>query len=260
MKELRVVFSETPDNPFMNLAIEEALFISRCKLWAPDTLRIWRNKKAVVIGVFQRAEQEVDLDYAANNGIPIVRRFTSGGAVYHDLGNLNFAISTIAPSGKEKSVDYLYEELIKGVMYALEELGFNPYKENVNDVVIEDRKVVGVAGSIRGDCVFLHGAMLINTDLNILSRVLLISKKKLVDKKVSSVKYRVTNLKNVKPDIEVRDVIKALEKGFSRVLDANVYHDLISPRELELSEKLYREKYSLAEWNMERMKPFSINI
>jgi lipoate-protein ligase A len=252
-RELRIIFAERPEDPYMNLSIEEAVFIERCNNSVPDTLRFWRNQNAVVIGVFQRASEEVDLDYASKMGIKVVRRFTSGGAVYHDLGNLNFALSTMVKS--RKGVDYLYGELLEGVMNGLRRLGLNPYKENVNDIVVNDRKVIGVAGSIRKNCVFLHGAVLINTDLNILARVLKVSRKKLLDKKFKSVKYRVTNLKNINTNIETRDVIKALTTGFEETLDSVSYPDLITQKEIETANQLYKRKYTRKEWNMERARP-----
>ncbi len=254
---LRILFSETPDNPWMNLALEEAFFISRIKELSPNILRIWRNKNAVVIGVFQKAEEEVDLEYAEKNGIAVVRRFTSGGAVYHDLGNINFALSVKAPLGK-RSIDFLYNDLLEGVLEALRILGFNPRKENVNDIVVGDRKVVGVAGSIRKEYVFIHGSMLVNTNLDVLSRVLKISKKKLMDKKVNAVKYRVTNLSQVNPKIGVREAINAIIKGFSKTLEEETYLDLPTEKELRIAERLYTEKYSRREWNMTRMKPYTI--
>ncbi|MEM4660751.1 MAG: lipoate--protein ligase family protein, partial [Thermosphaera sp.] len=125
MSELRVVFTETPENPWMNLAWEEAFFQSRCNDISDDVLRIWRNKSAVVIGVFQKASEEVNLEFAEQVKAGVVRRFTGGGAVYHDLGNINFALS-VKPRGLKVSVDYLYGELLYGVVKALERLGFKP--------------------------------------------------------------------------------------------------------------------------------------
>lgn len=256
MSSLRVLFTEYVDDAYMNLAVEEALFVYRCNNGGSDTLRIWRNKKAVVIGVFQKPDEEVNLDYARNNGIQIVRRFTGGGAVFHDLGNINFAISTKIPPNKPKGIEFLYEDLIYGAVNALKRLGFSPRKENINDIIVEDKKVIGVAGSLRMDCAFLHGAILYDTDLNILSNVLRVPLKKLADKKISSVKYRVTTIKQLKPDITMKDLIKALKESFSEILGStDVYEDLISKDELELAEKLYKEKYSTVEWNFERKKP-----
>jgi len=240
----------------LNLAYEEAFYIRRCNEESDDVLRIWRNEKAVVIGVFQRADEEVDLEYAKENGIQIVRRFTGGGAVYHDLGNINFAISTRIEDPARGGIDYLYEHLINGAIIALKKLGFSPVKENVNDIIVDGRKVIGVAGSLKRECAFLHGAMLFSTDLSVLSRVLKVPLKKLQDKKIESVKYRVSTLSLLKPGIRVRDVVSSLVEGFSEVIDAKGYYfDFASEREIELARKLFAEKYSTDAWNMERRRP-----
>jgi len=255
-EKLRVLLTEFPENSHLNLAFEEAFFLSRCSEWTSDVLRIWRNEKAVVIGVFQKAEEEVDLDFANSNGIQIVRRFTGGGAVYHDLGNINFALSTKIEGEGQRGVDFLYDHLIYGAIEALRLLGFNPSKENFNDIVIEGKKVIGVAGSIRKDCAFLHGAMLFSTDLTVLSKVLKVPLKKLQDKKIDSVKYRVSTLSQLKPEIEQKDVILSLIEGFTKVLGAEGYYfDFPDKREIELARRLYSEKYSTVSWNFERRRP-----
>jgi lipoate-protein ligase A len=254
--ELRVLLEERPEDPYMNLSIEEALFISRCRDDGDDILRIWRNKNAVVIGVFQVPEEEVDLEYAKNNGIAITRRFTGGGAVYHDLGNINFAFSTKVPEGEKGGVDYLFNYLINGAIYALEKLGFSPKKENYNDIIIDGKKTIGIAGSIRRNCAFIHGAMLYNTNLSVLSSVLKVPLKKLAEKKVSSVKYRVTTISQIRNDIRERDVVNALIYGFMRVKDLKgFYLDFLSEKEFDLSLELYKNKYSTYEWNYERKRP-----
>jgi lipoate-protein ligase A len=256
VKDLRVIFTETPENSRLNLAFEEAFYLSRCNEWVDDTLRIWRNERAVVIGVFQKAEEEVDLEYARNNGIQIVRRFTGGGAVYHDLGNINFALSTKIHGDSKRGIDYLYEYLIFGAMEAMKLLGFSPKKENINDIVVEGRKVIGVAGSLKRDCAFLHGAMLYSTDLNILSRVLKVPLKKIQDKNIDSVKYRVSTLSQIKPELKVKDIISSLIAGFSKILEAKGYYiDMPTEREIGLARKLYAEKYSSDSWNLERRRP-----
>ncbi|MEM0378827.1 MAG: biotin/lipoate A/B protein ligase family protein [Thermosphaera sp.] len=257
MSELRVVFTETPENPWMNLAWEEAFFQSRCNDISDDVLRIWRNKSAVVIGVFQKASEEVNLEFAEQVKAGVVRRFTGGGAVYHDLGNINFALS-VKPRGLKVSVDYLYGELLYGVVKALERLGFKPEVQNVNDIIVGDRKVVGIAASMKreSNCGFIHGAVLYDVNLDILAGVLKIPLKKLADKGISSVKYRVTNITALKPEVRERDVILSLIGSFMEVLDKKSWFPDIPKRvEFELAEKLYIEKYVTKEWNFDRKRP-----
>jgi len=215
LSELRVVFTETPDSPWMNLAWKEAFSHRRCSDKTVDVLRIWRNKNAVEIGVFQEASEEVNLEYAEQIEAGIVKRITGGGAVYQ-------------------------VDLLKDVVRVLEELGFNPSAQNVNDVIIGDRKVVGVATSLRGEqnCGFIHGAVLYSVNLDVLASLSKIPLKKPSDKGISSVKYRVTNISALKPRVRVEDILRALIKSFMEILDNKAwYSDLPRPREIEVAEK-----------------------
>jgi lipoate-protein ligase A len=251
MGRLRVLLFETPSDPYYNLAFEEALFLVHSKGVArDDTLRIWRNENSVVIGYFQNPYEEVDMDYARKINAHIVRRFTGGGAVYHDLGNVNYAIVT---GNRGNNPLKVYEVLLEGILRGLEYLGVKPHLENINDIAIGYRKVSGTAASIKGQSWFLHGALLVSTDLERLSKILKVSRKKLMDKKVRSVKYRVTLLSSIlgrRPGYW--EIIDALVKGYSETLGDEPYYDLPSPVELRVASILYRGKYLRREWNMER--------
>ncbi len=254
MERLRVLLFETPSDPYYNLAFEEAFYLVYNKLGGDPVLRIWRNKNAVIIGYFQKAEEEVHLDYAKQIGAEIVRRFTGGGAVYHDLGNINYAVTVKKNIG---NVEEIYSFLIKGILYALKKLGVEPYLENINDVVVNNRKVSGTAATYRGETLFLHGALLVSTDLAKLSKVLKISKKKLLDKKVSSVKYRVALLQDILGrKITYHEIIDAIILGYSSLLNIEPYYDMPTQLEIEVADILYKEKYKTREWNYER-KPLT---
>ncbi len=251
MRNLRILTYETPQDPYMNLAFEEAFTRVRSKDLTEDTLRIWRNKDAVIIGYFQYADEVVDLERARELGIKVVRRFTGGGAVYHDLGNINYAL---AIKDSVENVGELYKKYVKGILEALKILGFDPYVENINDVVVEDHKVSGTAASFRWNTSFFHGAMLVSTDLNRLVSVLKVSKKKLEDKKVLNVKYRVTNLQDVlKRKIENKELVESIVKGFEKMLNAQAYFDIPTKEELLVANILYNGKYSKDEWNLKRL-------
>ncbi|RLE96973.1 MAG: lipoate--protein ligase family protein [Thermoprotei archaeon] len=252
MRELRVLLYETPHDPYMNLAFEEAFTRVRAADLTCDTLRIWRNDRAVVIGYFQEAGAEVKLAEAEKLGIRVVRRFTGGGAVYHDLGNINFALA-IKAEGVKDPISYLYSYLIGGALRALKLLGASPRLENVNDIVVNQRKVSGVAASTRWGVYFLHGCILVNADLTALAKVLRVPKEKLRDKGVSEVKYRVANLSEVLGrELSYRELVKALVKGYEEHLKAESYVDLPSKEEVRVAQLLYEYKYSRNEWNLYR--------
>jgi lipoate-protein ligase A len=256
MRNLRVVLYETPEDPYMNLAFEEAVYRCVGAGLVDDTLRIWRNRRAVVIGCFQDAREEVRLDVAERLGVAVVRRFTGGGAVYHDLGNVNYALSVKVG---ESSTTYagVYEKYLRGALLALEKLGARPHLENINDVVVGDKKVSGTAATVGRGAEFIHGAILVSTDLTVLSSVLKVSPAKLLDKKVSEVKYRVATLEQLLGRrISYREVVSALVEGFCELLGAEPYFDLPSKEELEVARILWEGRYRTPEWNFER-KPLT---
>lgn len=249
--ELRVLLFETPDDPYMNLAFEEALARARGAGLIPDTLRVWRNSKAVILGYFQRAEEEVDLVEACKLGVSVVRRFTGGGAVYHDLGNVNYALALGIPDADPAA--YAYGHLLRGTLKALAKLGVEASVENVNDVVAAGRKVSGTAASFRWNCCFLHGTLLVDADLGLLSRLLKPAAEKLAGKRVSDVKQRVANVSELLGErLSYRSIVRALVEGFSELLNAEAYFDLPSREELQAAKLLRDRKYCRSEWNLER--------
>lgn len=254
-RELRVLIYEIPDNPHKSLAFEEAMWRSLRSDLVPDTLRIWRHRNAVILGYFQLAEEEVNFERAKERGIDIARRFTGGGAVYHDLGCLVWSIAVKGPAGG--GTKFLYGDLLSGFTEALRILGVNAYIENVNDVVIDTpagrRKVSGTAATLSGSYYLLHGTLLVETDLDILSSVLKVSRAKLADKKISEVKYRVANLNDaVGRRFHMSDIVDAIIKAYSKILGKRIVIDLPSKEELDLAQKLYEVKYSRPEWNLLR--------
>lgn len=255
MKGLRVLLFETPDNPKFSLAFEEALWRSISRGSAPPTLRFWRHRNAVIVGYFQRAEEEVNMEVAREVGAEVVRRFTGGGAVYHDLGDLLWTVATRGPPSGGPS--YLYGFLLEGFVRALKKLGFDASLDNVNDVVVEHLgrryKVSGTAGTFAGEAYLLHGTLLIDTDLELLSKILKVPRAKLADKGVSDVKFRVRNLREIAGrNVEYHEVISAVVAEYAKLLGLEPYFDVPSRAELEMAKELYERKYSKPEWNLMR--------
>jgi len=93
METWRLLDVEYRDDPFMNMSVEEAIPREVGEGKAPNTVRFWHNSNTIVLGCFQSATLEVNFDACKETGTTVVRRFTGGGAVYHDAGNLNYAVS-----------------------------------------------------------------------------------------------------------------------------------------------------------------------
>src|SRR5712692_5848748 len=254
METWRLVDVEHPDNPFMNLAVEEAIPRVVGEGKAPSTVRFWHNSNTIVIGCFQSARLEVNMDACKETGTEIARRFTGGGAVYHDSGNLNYAISLprghrLVPDGNLQSV---FQRLSEGAVEGLRKLGVNAKFEPINDIQVDGKKVSGAAGSIRWNAVFHHGCILVGSDLSILGKVLNVPRVKLEDRHIASVQKRVTTVRDeLGRDISTREVRDSIVDGIEACYGVRVESGVLMNEEERLAEELYQTKYSRLEWNLE---------
>ena len=253
---LRVLVFEKQENPYFNLAFEEALARTCSIMEKCFVLRIWRNTKAVIIGYLRNVEDEVNVPLAQSRNIPIVRRFTGGGAVYHDMGNLNYTL-VIKDSRSRRNVSNVYTYILNGILYALRSLGLNPEIRNVNDIVVSGWKVSGTAASLRWNTIFLHGSLLLNSDLKTLYEVLIIPPKNQPYRNIDPVKYRVNNLSAIiGRRISFWEIANLIIEGFSETLSLDPYFDKPTPLEIEIAEKLYAGRYTSMQWNLRR-KPIA---
>lgn len=196
-------------NPYRNLSIEEYLF--NCNK-SDIIFYLWQNDNTIVIGKHQNLFKEVNMPAANAGSVNITRRITGGGAVYHDLGNLNF--SFIVPSTKKDILQQL-----SVLIEALKEFGINAYPSGRNDILINGRKCSGNAFRDSKTTHLHHGTLLIDSDIEKLSRYLSPSKMKLTTKGFGSIKSRVINLSEVS-SIGVSDISSCLQKSFR-----NIYGD-----------------------------------
>ncbi len=173
-------------NPYYNLAVEEYLFLhSKEKVFM-----LWQNDKTVVIGKNQNAFTEVDNKVAESYGVKISRRITGGGAVYHDLGNVNY--SYIDPTSTSNGIDF--ESYATPIINALNSMGIKVKLSGRNDIeTLDGLKISGSAQHRVENRVLHHGTLLVESDLNFMSKVLTPSVEKLKSKAVKSVKKRVVN-------------------------------------------------------------------
>ena len=246
---------EYRDDPFMNMAVEEAIPRAVGEGEAPNTVRFWRNANTIVLGCFQSAELEVNFDACRETGTDVVRRFTGGGAVYHDAGNLNYAISLKKgnPLVPGSDLQEVFRKLSEGSVRGLRTLGVNAEFQPINDISVEGKKVSGAAGSVKWGTVFHHGCILVASDLAILGRVLNVPKAKLADKHVASVQKRVTTLKDeLHRDVTTEEVERSIVGGIEQAYDVRLEKGNLTGREMSLAKELYQTKYNNREWNLER--------
>lgn len=203
----RVIVSENGDGHF-NLAVDEYLLEQhRAGTLEGVTLYFFVNANAVIIGRNQNAWRECDLESMGRAGVQLVRRHTGGGAVYHDGGNLNF--SFIAD---ERAYDKDRQNRV--VLEALSGLGFSAELSGRNDILVDGRKVSGCAYALEGKARGMHGTLLVDTDMSMLSRCLNPSRLKLRAKGIASVRSRVMNLSESR-EVTVGEVRGAIIKAFA---------------------------------------------
>ena len=227
-------------DPRENLALEEYL-INNCQtdeVW----LYLWRNENTVVIGRNQNPWRECDMQAIKQDGVTLVRRQSGGGAVFHDLGNLNFTF--IADTKL-----YNLQKQLGVVIKALEGFGLHAEFSGRNDILLNGKKFSGNAFSHKAEVSMQHGTLLIDSNMQRLSKYLNPSKAKLEAKGVQSVRSRVCNLSDYEKSINGESLALALIKAFEaeyKRLDATVYSD-------QLDKNDYKElidKYSSWEWTV----------
>src|SRR5437667_10210771 len=251
----RLVDAEYRDDPFMNMSVEEAIPRAVGDGTAPNTVRFWHNSNTIVLGCFQSADLEVNYDACKETGTQIVRRFTGGGAVYHDAGNLNYAISLKKghPLVPDNDLQLVFQRLSEGTVEGLRSLGVQAEFQPINDIQVDGKKVSGAAGSLRWGTIFHHGCILVASDLAILGRVLSVPPVKLADRHVASVQKRVTTGRDeLQKDVKNRDVRGDGDEAIGRALTVRLVEGRLSSSELSLAKELYDSKYSSSQWNLER--------
>ncbi|MCF0239406.1 MAG: lipoate--protein ligase [Streptococcus gallolyticus] len=181
-------------NPAYNVALEAYAFR---ELLAEDELFIlWINEPTIVIGKHQNAIEEINKTYTDEHGIHVVRRLSGGGAVYHDLNNLNYTI--ISNKSQEGAFDF--KTFSQPVIETLADLGVTATFTGRNDLEIDGKKFCGNAQAYYKGRMMHHGCLLFDVDMTVLGNALQVSKDKIESKGVKSVRARVTNILDELPE------------------------------------------------------------
>ena len=228
-------------DPCYNLAFEEYFF--RSPPVPGDFFLLWQNDNAVIVGKNQNSLEEVNLSYTNENNIKVVRRITGGGAVYHDLGNINF--SFIQNKDDFSKVDM--KAFIKPIIKALHEIGVEAEFNSRNDITIDGRKFSGNAQLVKDNRILHHGTLLFRSNLEIMTKSLNVSANKLAAKNLQSVHSRVTNIgDHVGCDVTLEDFKNSLISSMSKQFQLKPY--LLTEQDEEAI-RLLREKYTTWDWN-----------
>lgn len=235
---------------YFNLALEEYVFSS-----LPSThsyLLLWRNDNTIVVGKHQNTAQEINQEYVKEKGIHVVRRMSGGGAVYHDLGNLNFTFITDQVPGKE----FDFRAFTQPVIQALSTMGVTAEFNGRNDITIDGKKCSGSAQYLRNGRVLHHGTLLFDSDLGVVADALKVRESKLNSHAVKSVRARVTNIAPHLPTPMTIEVFQEtlLQQLFSQ--GTSTYH--LTPKELQAIQTLRDEKYHTWDWVYGASPPYTM--
>jgi lipoate-protein ligase A len=243
------IITSSSFDPWYNLALEE--FLLKHVRENEIILYLWQNENTVVVGKNQNCWKECKCVELENDGGKLARRLSGGGAVYHDLGNLNFTFVM------DKEL-YNLEKQLKVIIEALKNIGIEAEFSGRNDITIKGKKFSGNAFYNTKNTVLHHGTLLINSDFSKLAGYLQVSKEKMQSKGVESVQSRVINLKEVNISITLEEVISNLKRTFIKlyggtgeVIDANSFKEEIN--------SLY-SKYSSWQWRYGESPSFDISF
>lgn len=229
-------------DPFFNIATDEFIF----KHLKEDCFMLWQNDNAIIVGKHQNALAEINLDYVKAHDIKVVRRLSGGGAVYHDMGNLNFTFTRTSES-EEDLVDF--KRYTAPIIAVLQEMGVNAEFSGRNDIMIEGKKFSGNAEHVFKNKVMHHGTLLFSSDMPNISGALKINPLKYKDRAVKSVPKRVTNIQDhLKEKMTVEEFAdRIMEYILRNYEDCQLYE--FSAEDLAKIEQIKKEKYETWDWN-----------
>ncbi|MCQ2425641.1 MAG: lipoate--protein ligase [Lachnospiraceae bacterium] len=240
---MTIILNEHTD-PYFNLASEEYLIDHA----GGEVMMLWRNAPSVIIGKNQNAYAEINEPFVRSKGIKVVRRLTGGGAVFHDLGNVNY--TCIVPRESGQTLDFA--RFAMPVIGALRALGVPAEFSGRNDITIEGKKVSGNAQCVRGGKMMHHGTLLFRSDMTDLAGALNVDPDKIKAKGIKSVRARVGNIGDYLPDYDVLSFKHYLEEFFE-----GEKRGFTEEEEKEIA-LLTEKKYSTWEWNFGESKELSV--
>lgn len=229
-------------DPKWNLALEEYVFDHMDP--THSYFMLWQNRNTIVVGKFQNTAGEIDNDFVRQNDITVVRRLSGGGAVYHDLGNLNFTF--ICDADEMQRINL--RAFCLPILETLRSFGVPAELSGRNDMMIAGRKFSGNAQYLKNGRVMHHGTLLFDSDLSVMGKALHVDRAKMESKGIQSVESRVTNLKEHLPPHVTMEVFK------QRLLEHLSKAETLTPISLTAADEaaideIRTRRYDTWEWN-----------
>lgn len=246
--QTRIVRSSGYD-PWYNLALEEYLL----KNIAPNEviLYLWQNQGTVVIGRNQNAWKQCRCKELEDDGKKLARRLSGGGAVFHDLGNLNFTFIM-------ERKNYMLERQLEVILQAVRQQGIDAEFSGRNDLIAAGRKFSGNAFYFEENAAYHHGTLLVDVDFEDMMRYLQVSQEKMRSKAVESVKARVVNLKSLNPQVTIESMADSVAAAFVEIYGGEKKVEIITPDQLELED--LRRRYASWEWRYGETPKFDVEF
>lgn len=235
-------FIQRPEtDPYYNLAAEEYIFEKA----VADTFMTWQNEPSVIIGKHQNALKEINSSFLEENNIPVIRRISGGGTVYHDSGNINF--SFIFTGRKDNLIDFM--QFTRPIILFLKSLGLDARFEGKNNITVNGLKVSGNSAHLHKNKVLYHGTLLFDTDLGLLEKAIAGNESLFHDKAVSSARAKIINIKEILKDNLTTDAFISQFRNFIYSYFGGITEDLLNQQDNLAIKKLAVEKYMTFQWN-----------
>ena len=240
-------------DPRINLAIEEYA-LNTMDVEKDSFLLFYINQPSIIIGRNQNTVEEINTDFVEKNGIIPVRRLSGGGAVYHDLGNLNFSFLTKDDGNSFRN----FKKFTQPVVDALGKMGVNAELSGRNDILAEGKKISGNAQFSTRGRMFSHGTLMFDTEIDAVVSALKVSKEKIESKGIKSIRSRVANIS------ELLKEPMTIEQFRSEILNSifggeeNIQYWELTEEDWENIHKLSEERYQQWDWNYGKSPKFNM--
>jgi lipoate-protein ligase A len=236
-----LIINRPQTNPWFNIAAEEYLL----KNMQDDCFMLWQNKPSVIVGKHQNTMAEINHRYVKENSVPVIRRISGGGTVFHDLGNLNF--SFIQSGERDRLVDF--RRFVQPIINVLQNMGIPAKFEGKNDIRVNGLKISGNAEHVYKNKVLHHGTLLFSSELGNLNKSIKARFEDYEDKAVKSVRSTVANITDfIDRELSIGEFKNnIIEYILAHFADVHFYE--LSASEIQNIESLSKEKYETWEWN-----------
>lgn len=242
------IISESNYAPY-NIATEEYILRSIPE----DVFLLYINAASIIVGKHQNTISEINREYVQEHKIPVVRRLTGGGAVFHDLGNLNF--SFLVKDEKDKALTF--QKYTAPILDALNSLGVKAYLEGRNDLLIDGMKFSGNAKALVLGRILQHGTILFDSKIEALSKALKANPLKFRDKAVKSVRSRVTTVNQHLPKaMLMQEFIQLIQAQVKKIYPQAIHYSFTDEQKKQIQD-LCESKYELWSWNYSQSPAYS---